>query len=144
MTTVTFHCYTADPLTYACRLLRKAVATGAKVIVTGAEQTLLQLDKALWTFSATDFVPHCDLSAPPGLQDRSPVVFASSLASVPHHAVLLNLCEQVPPEAVQFDRVIEIVSLADPEQQKARLRWKQYKVIGCDRTRHDIAPRAAE
>ena len=141
MTSVVFHCYTAEPQTYACRLLRKAVATGAKVIVTGAEQTLLQLDKALWMFSATDFIPHCDLSAPLGLLNKSPVVLANSLASVPHHAVLLNLCDQVPPEIIQFERVIEIVSQAESEQHMARLRWKQYKTIGCDRSRHDIASR---
>ena len=35
MTEVTFHFNAPDKLGHACRLLRKAVASGAKVVVTG-------------------------------------------------------------------------------------------------------------
>ena len=58
MTEVAFHFNAPDRVAYACRLLRKAVASGAKLVVTGSPDVLQQLDRALWTFSAVDFVPH--------------------------------------------------------------------------------------
>jgi DNA polymerase IIIc chi subunit len=59
MTEVTFHFNAADKLGHACRVLRKAVASGAKVVVTGDTALLRELDVALWTFAALEFVPHC-------------------------------------------------------------------------------------
>ena len=40
MTEVTFHFNAPDKTGYACRLLRKAVGTGAKVVVTGDSELL--------------------------------------------------------------------------------------------------------
>ena len=63
MTEVAFHFNAPDRMAYCCRLLRKAVGGQARVVVTGSPQTLAQLDAALWTFSPTDFVPHCLLDS---------------------------------------------------------------------------------
>ena len=59
MTRIEFHFNTTDRLPYACRLLRKALGRNLRVGVIGAAATLRQLDAALWTFSAHDFLPHC-------------------------------------------------------------------------------------
>ena len=58
MTEVAFHFNAPQKLAYACRLLRKAAASGAKVVVTGEPQLLRELDVALWTFAPLEFVPH--------------------------------------------------------------------------------------
>ena len=58
MTEVEFHTGVADPLAYACRLLRKAYRSGVRVLVTAPPATLAALDRALWTFDERDFVPH--------------------------------------------------------------------------------------
>ena len=63
MTEVAFHFNAPDRMAYVCRLLRKAVASGARVVVTGMPEALRQLDTALWTFSPVDFVPHCHLDS---------------------------------------------------------------------------------
>ena len=76
MTEVAFHFNAPDKTGYACRLLRKAVATGARVVVTGDPALLRELDVALWTFAPLEFVAHCDASAPRGMQEASPVVLA--------------------------------------------------------------------
>ncbi len=138
MTTIDFHFNAPGQLGYACRLLRKAVASGATLVVTGSDQTLAQLDLALWTFSATDFVPHCDVSAQASILDKSPVVLAASLQCVPHHGILLNLGALVPAGFESFDRVIEVVSQADDDRQQARLRWKHYTRLACTLTRYDV------
>ncbi len=138
VTEVAFHFNAPDRMGYACRLLRKAVGSQAKVVVTGSPDTLQQLDVALWTFSATDFVPHCRLDADQQLVAASPIILATTLQSVPHHQVLLNLDQQVPDGFERFARVIEVVGLEDEERRLARGRWKHYTDRGHAITRHDL------
>ena len=59
MTEVEFHYNVSDKLAYSCRLLRKARAGGARLLVTGEPVMLAQLDQMLWTFSSTEVLPHC-------------------------------------------------------------------------------------
>ena len=58
LTEVEFHTGVADPVGFACRLLRKAYRQGARVLVTAPGPRLGELDRALWTFEERDFVPH--------------------------------------------------------------------------------------
>lgn len=139
MTEVAFHFNAPDRVAYACRLLRKAVSSGAKIVVTGLTDTLQQLDAELWTFSATDFVPHCFLGSEAAIVAASPVILAASTAAVPHQQVLLNLGPLVPDGFEGFERVIEVVCLDDEDRQLARGRWKHYADRGFVITRHDLA-----
>ena len=139
MTEVAFHFNAPDRVAYACRLLRKAVSSGAKIVVTGSRETLQQLDAALWTFSSTDFVPHCLLESEAQVVKASPVILATLIESVPHQQVLLNLGDVVPSGFEKFERVIEIVCLEDEDRQLARGRWKRYADGGYTITRHDLA-----
>ena len=59
MIRVEFHTSIADPLDFACRLLRKACRQGVRVQVSAAPETLTALDRALWTEPERDFVPTC-------------------------------------------------------------------------------------
>lgn len=138
VTEIAFHFNAPERVAYACRLLRKAVGSGAKVLVTGDSATLKKLDAALWTFSATDFVPHCDLDSDAAVLALSPIILAPSLTSTPHHEVLLNLGQLVPVGFEQFQRVIELIGTDDEERQMARTRWKQYTDRGYAITRHDL------
>jgi DNA polymerase-3 subunit chi len=139
MTEVAFHFNAPDRVAYACRLLRKAVSSGAKIVVTGLPDTLQQLDAELWTFSATDFVPHCLLDSEAALVAASPVILAASTTAVPHLQVLLNLGPLVPDGFERFERVIEVVCLDDEDRQLARGRWKHYADRGYTITQHDLA-----
>lgn len=138
MTEVAFHFNAPDKVAYACRLLRKAVGSGARVVVTGPPATLQQLDAALWTFSPTDFVPHCFLDSDARVVAASPVVLAPSTDGVPHQQVLLNLGRLVAGGFEGFARVIEVVGLDDEDRQVARGRWKHYTDLGYPITRHDL------
>lgn len=144
MTEIAFHFNVPERLAYACRLLRKAVGSGARVLVTGESDTLKQLDTALWTFSATDFVPHCDLDGEAAVLALSPVILAPSLTSTPHHEVLLNLGQLVPDGFEQFQRVIELVGIDDEERPMARARWKHYTDRGYAITRHDLTLKTSQ
>jgi DNA polymerase-3 subunit chi len=143
MTEVSFHFNAPDKLGYACRLLRKAVGSGARVMVTGDPETLRQLDAALWTFSPLEFLAHCDAGASPVALAASPVVLAESVQSAPHQQVLVNLGGTVPNGFERFERVIELVTHEDEDRQHARGRWKHYADRGYAIIRHDLAPREA-
>lgn len=139
MTEIAFHTHVADPLLYSCRLLRKAYMSGARVVVTAPAEMLTRLDQQLWSFSATDFVPHCHASAEAEVSSRSPIVLAESLEGLTHFGVLVNLGEEVPAGFERFERFIEVV----PQQEEGRLagrkRWKHYQGSGFPLKLHDAA-----
>ena len=139
MTEVSFHFNLPDKWSYTCRLLRKAVLTGSRVAVTGDAALRQRLDADLWTFSATDFVPHCTDAAEPGMLAASPVVFCASPGGSPHHQVLLNLGPGVPTGFEPFERLIEVVGVSDEDRVDSRRRWKYYLDRGYAITRHDLA-----
>jgi len=139
MTEVAFHFNAPDKLAYACRLLRKAVGAGSRVVVTAPAEALARLDTLLWTFSQTDFIPHARQPAEPGLLAASPVVLTETpSAALPHRQVLVNLGTQMPAGFEAFERVIEVVSLDEDDRQQARGRWKRYTELGYDIVRHDL------
>ena len=139
MTEVAFHFNVPDKLAYGCRLLRKAWGSGARVVVTAEPETLERLDLMLWTFSALEFVPHCRLTASAATLAVSPVLLAPTLAECPHHEVLVNLGQDVPPGFERFERFIELVTVADADRAAARSRWKHYTDRGYAMKRHDLA-----
>lgn len=138
VTDVAFHFNAPDRVAYACRLLRKAASSGARVVVTGLPDTLQQLDALLWTFSPVDFVPHCFVESDASVLAASPVILATDLQVTPHQQVLLNLGHGVADGFERFARVIEVVGQDEDELQTARSRWRHYTGLGYQITRHDL------
>jgi DNA polymerase III subunit chi len=143
MTEVAFHFNADDKLGYTCRLVRKAVGSGARVVVTGAPETLGALDTALWTFATLDFIAHCRADAAPAQLARSPVVLATHLEGTPHQQVLVNLGSEVPQGFERFERLIEVVTGDDADKQAARGRWNHYKHRGYAIAQHDLVQKGA-
>ena len=143
MTEVAFHFNAPDKLGYACRLLRKAVGSGAQVMVTGEADTLRELDLALWIFAPLEFLAHCSGQATPATLAASPVVLAESVLTGPHQQVLVNLGGSVREGVERFERLIEVVTQAQDDRLDARRRWKHYADRGYAITRHDLASRDA-
>ena len=143
MTEVAFHFNIPDKQAYACRLLRKAVGGGARVVVIASDKVLQQLDRELWTFSQLDFIAHARIGDDARVVAASAVILAQSAENAPHQQVLLNLGDSVPAGFEKFERVIDIVSLDETDRQLARTRWKQFADLGYTMTRHDIGQKAA-
>lgn len=144
MTGVEFHVNAADKVAFACRLLRKAVGKGAKVVVTGEPTLLRELDTALWTFSPLEFIPHCYGEAGgAAVVAASPVVLADSARSAPHQQVLVNLGPQVPDGFERYERLIEIVGTDEDDLQRGRQRWKHYADRGYALMKHDPSAKEA-
>ena len=140
MTEVMFHLRVADRLGYACRLLRKAYAQHAKVVVCAPPPTLAQLDALLWTSDPSSFVPHVRLApgaAGPAHADPTPIWLVDSVRQAPTHEVLVNLGDELVAGFETFERVIEIVPEEEPAKQAARRRWKHYADRGYPLKRHE-------
>jgi DNA polymerase-3 subunit chi len=144
VTQIAFHFGAPDKLAYACRLLRKAAGSGARVLVVADTPVCEQLDAQLWAVSPADFVTHCQSAASPLVVDRSSVLLAPVLPQdAAQFPVLVNLGDAVPAGFDAFKRVIEIVSMDDEDRQQARARWKHYTALGFDIERHDLKLKGA-
>ena len=135
MTEVEFHTGVADPLAFACRLLRKAQRQGVRVIVTAPAPALALLDRQLWTFDERDFVPHVRMpGAPAATAELTPIWLAATtdgLAGAPGAPkVLVNLDADGPADPRTMARVIEIVGAQDELAERGRERWRAYKAAG--------------
>lgn len=141
MTRVSFHFNVAQRLAYACRLLRKATRQNARITVTGEARALAELDRTLWSFEPTEFIPHMLLregdALPARLQD-TPVCLTTAPAGAPHHDVLLNLGAEPPAGFESFERLIEIVSTDEADRAAARARWKHYAARGYSIEKHEV------
>lgn len=139
MTEVAFHFGAPDRLAYTCRLLRKATAAGARLLVRGSADACVALDAALWNLAPTDFITHCDASAALAVRSRSAVLLLDTQAALDtSFPILVNLADDVPAQFEQFERVIEVVSTDEQERSLARQRWKHYTERGYTITRHDL------
>lgn len=136
---VEFHTGMADKIGFACRLLRKAYAKGAKVAVTGAPDLLRQLDDALWLFEPQQFVPHVRLK--PGQQPaprlaRTPLWLLDAGVEPPHREVLVNLGPAMAEAADGFQRVIELVGVLPEDRDAGRRRWRAWEAAGAKIVHH--------
>ncbi|WP_085318346.1 DNA polymerase III subunit chi [Derxia lacustris] len=138
MTEVHFYTGVADPVRYACELIRRGVAKGRRVVVHEPDRDrLARFDQALWSFDPLSFVPHVALGDP--LAERTPVLLTArgdaESAAVPHHEVLVNLGGE-PRFFARFEFLMEVVGRDPAEAEAGRRRWKFYKDRGYPLTHH--------
>jgi DNA polymerase-3 subunit chi len=126
MTRIDFHTNVPDKLAYACRLARKAYAAGNRIVLMMEDAAqLTELDGMMWTFSATDFLPH--VPAGDALATATPIILADSdNAELPHHDLLVNLSRRVPAGVDGFQRVIEVVSADEADAAAGGQRYAAY------------------
>ncbi len=143
MTEVAFHFGAPDKVAYVCRLLRKAVGAGAKVVVVTNEVDLPRLDADLWAMSPTEFLPHAVATQTGAAPKHTPVILTSTnVQGESCRDVLVNLADTVPEGFAAFARLIEVVGTDDADRAIARQRWKHYTQLGYTLARHDLALRA--
>jgi DNA polymerase-3 subunit chi len=143
MARIDFHSNVSDKLEYACRLTRKiwsATPVGQAVrniVMVGEKADLKRLDELLWTFSATDFLPHCFINDEAA--SETPIVLTDDFASpalenIPHADVMIHLGMRMPQDvaalAVRFPRIVEVVTVNEAERLAGRDRYKAYRDLG--------------
>ena len=147
MPTVTFYTHVADLETFACRLAKRAVEAGCRVLAWGgsAEQ-LATLDRQLWAFEAESFLPHeiwlpeetpCPAEPPILLAEGEALPVAES------SLVVLNLSADLWSDAPNTpERVLEIVGRSEPQLAAARRRFAAYRNGGFKIEHHNMQGKA--
>ncbi|MCE4557533.1 DNA polymerase III subunit chi [Roseateles cellulosilyticus] len=126
---VSFYSDAADPLHFACRLVRRALASGKPVGVCVSAGDAERLDALLWSFDAAEFIPHrCWDGADAAVAGEVLLVEDASL--LPHRGLLLNLAQDLPGDALAFERVLEVVGREPAIVQAGRARYRSYQQAG--------------
>lgn len=142
MTSIDFYFNAEDKLQVACRLAGKALAQKKRLLIYAPEpETAQRLDRMLWTWPPTGFVPHCQVHDPEAA--HTPVLIATDSEAPPACEVLLNLSPETPPHFERFERLLEIVARDDEERKAARARYRWYRDRGYPIGDHDLAREAA-
>ena len=96
-----------------------------------------KLDDLLWSFSKTDFLPHCFIDDE--VAAETPIVLSDDFASpalnhIPHADVMIHLGMQMPKDVTtlveRFPRIVELVTINEAERLAGRERFKAYRALG--------------
>jgi len=115
-----------SPEQLLCQLSLKAYQSQKQVLLlTQTEQDSQRLDKALWTFDDTNFIPH-ELE----LKDKTlnAIHICHQTQANESYDILINTHEDIPSHVGQFERVIELVH--DNNKESARQHFRYYKERG--------------
>jgi DNA polymerase-3 subunit chi len=138
VTSVDFYFNAADRLQVACRLAAKALTQGKRMVIYAPQaQTAASIDRLLWTWPATGFVPHCAPHDP--LAAETPVLIASGDEAAAGGELLVNLGAECPAHFERFERLFEIVSADDADKLAGRSRYRFYLDRGYRISNHDLA-----
>ncbi|MBI3903149.1 MAG: DNA polymerase III subunit chi [Nitrosomonadales bacterium] len=137
MTKVDFYTGTTDKLRTACQLSHKALQNGLRVLLHTPDETVAaSLDKLLWHYPATAFIPHCR-SKDAGAATM-PVLLGHDGETFPHSELLISLHSECLPFFSRFERLIEIVGLDEEDKRQGRERFKFYKDRGYEMRHFDL------
>jgi DNA polymerase-3 subunit chi len=140
MTTIDFYTHCANRLEVASRVVAKAWAQHGFVrVLTQGEALTAEVDRFLWLWPATGFLPHCRIDSP--LAAETPILVDHVLEHRGPAAVLVNLHADPPPFFARFDRLAEVVGVDGDDVQAARERWRFYKARGYEVRSHDLSGR---
>ncbi len=137
MTQVDFYSGAEDKLRTACQLTHKAMQKGLRVLLHVPDaSTADQLDKLLWHYPATAFMPHCRSHEADAAS--MPVVVGSD-ENFPHSELLISLHDECVTFFSRFERVIEIVGCDEEDVARGRARFKFYRDRGYEINHTDLA-----
>jgi len=110
---------------FCCKLADKVVKMGNAVFVKtrDAAETRV-MDELMWTFNDSSFLPHAVLG---DTEDSSaPVIIGHSAADSGAY-LLINLSEEFPINAQNYQRIAEIINETPETLQQGRMRYSAYK-----------------
>ncbi len=136
MTKVDFYTGSEDKLRTACQLSHKAMQNGLRVLLHAPDATTTdKLDKLLWHYPATAFMPHCHSHEADAT--TMPVVIGHG-ETFPHSELLISLHNECVTFFSRFERVIEIVGCDDDDAKLGRARFGFYRDRGYELRHFDL------
>ena len=138
MTKIDFYTGSKDKLRTACQLSHKAMQSGVHTAISLPDAaTRDALDRLLWHYPATAFIPHCHSDAEEA--SLMPVVLNHGGEKFPHHDLLISLHHECVPFFSRFERVIEIISNDPGDSRMGRERFKFYRDRGYELRHIDLS-----
>jgi len=121
-------------LTLACQLTGKAFQQGITVLLHTPEPAASeQLDKQLWSFKPTSFLPHAQEEVP-----EADISISHQNEPGEHHGLLINLSNNTPDWFSRFEKTIEIVYDDQQIIDQKREQYSFYKSRGYPIKYHDL------
>ena len=137
MTKVDFYTGSTDKLRTACQLSHKAMQNGLRVLLhTPDESVTNALDKLLWHYPATAFIPHCRSHEEDAANMQ--VLLGHDGETFPHSELLISLHTTCLPFFSRFVRIIEIVGLDAEDVRLGRERFSFYRDRGYEMRHFDL------
>ena len=138
MTQIFFYHNVADRIAAMTTLIGKAFAQKKALLVFAPDGEIAStLDRYLWMYPPTGFVPHVRANSP--LAAETPIVITDNLESSPQNERLFNLSAEIPTGFSRFTSVIEVVGRNEDERLAGRERAKFYKDRGYEIKFIDLA-----
>lgn len=117
------------------RLLERALRSPRRLYVHTRDAAAAErLDEWLWQ-PETSFLPH-SLASAGNASDQQVVIGHGDRP--PHQDMLVNLADEIPAFAGQFQRVVELVGGSEQDRVLSRARWTYYRDNGFKVTRHEL------
>ncbi len=138
MTNIIFYRITGDydaAILLVCQLTEKAFQQDLSVLIHTPEEAISEkINKELWGFKATAFLPHQIEESP-----SAPISISHRLDPGTHDALLINMSSHVTPDWFsRFRKVVEIVYDDVQVIEKKRERYSFYQGRGYPIKYHDL------
>lgn len=122
---------------FACKLIEKAYLKGHQIFVyCENESQAHQIDELLWSFEPKSFIPHHVQGEGPNLPPPIQIGYIDHAKGFKD--ICINLSNQIPSFAHQFQRMIEIVPQNEEQKQIKRQHFRFYKEQGYQIQSHTI------
>ncbi len=123
---------------FLCRLAEKIGALGHKIYIqTPDESVANRIDQLLWEYRPEAFIPHTII----GGKVHANIEIGWAEQRPEHTDVFVNLSLDIPEDALQFDRILEIVVQTEDVLTATRKNYKLYQSNGIQIDMHDMRPK---
>ncbi len=123
----------------ACRMSEQAYELGRRTFIRVASDADAQrIDELLWSFRDGAFIPHEIIASGSPSHSKIAVLIGRDDAPVDYSQLLINLCDDLPPQFERCEQIAEIVSNDTDRKRLARERFRQYRERGCALESHNL------
>jgi DNA polymerase III, chi subunit len=122
---------------FACAIANKAWLNGKRVYIrTASREAADVMDDLLWTFRDTSFLPHAMAGAVTHPSETVIVGWADQQPA--DNEIFINLTQDIPATAEDYDRIVEIVTGDIQQRENSRKRYRAYRERGYELHNHTI------
>lgn len=120
---------------FLCRLVEKILGLGHEIYIqTANEAEAKRIDQQLWEFKPESFIPHSLV------EEKLPakVKIGWDNQRLEHNDVFVNLNLDIPEDALNFERILEVVVQSEDILTSTRNNYKLYQSHGIQIDMHDM------